>query len=461
MEHADPLVGLSLEAHILTPASGICWSWSGGEGVELAELAYTLPLFCWPPALWLERPTPHAFATTTNSGTRRFGFVIGWVETLSASAGDALALVLLASTPIEWLYFEVLQLAHERIAGATGAAGVGRLPAVADARVAPLLEALLRTLREQRSLCLSLASAGRESALATLCRTLRPTGLLNALLALLSEERVLLVGSDPLVLYRAAEALASALAPLDFCGALVPILPDGLHPEAPTLLNEAVEPYIVGLHTVHHAKLKAELDDDEILTIDLDTATLSGAPVAAKRRAQWLRLPAVVEISRLLLHAVGGGNDALSTISGSLKGVGDSLSGPFGAGGPFGSFGAGARPSENKGENKGDSHKGHRRSASAEDSTAAPSVEDSTAAGGAGGAGGACSQEEDEDEDAVEEKRGACKSAVRALIAKLISLEHSPLKTSSTASDRTSWERMTAMAVLSTALLTLMTSDDL
>jgi hypothetical protein len=57
---------------------------------------------------------------------------------------------------------------------------------------------------------------------------------------------------------------------------------------------------------VHHAKLKAELDDDEILTIDLDTATLSGAPVAAKRRAQWLRLPAVVEISRLLLHDRGG-----------------------------------------------------------------------------------------------------------------------------------------------------------
>jgi hypothetical protein len=70
----------------------------------------------------------------------------------------------------------------------------------------------------------------RENALVTLCRTLRPTGLLNALLALLSEERVLLVGSDPLVLFRAAEALANALAPIDFCGALVPILPDGLHP---------------------------------------------------------------------------------------------------------------------------------------------------------------------------------------------------------------------------------------
>jgi hypothetical protein len=138
-----------------------------------------------------------------------------------------------------------------------------------------------------RSLCLSLASVGRESALATLCRTLRPTGLLNALLALLSE--VLWVGSDPLVLFRAAEALASALAPLDFCGALVPIFPDGVHPEAPTLLNQAVETYIVGLHTVHHAKLKPELDDDEILTFDLDTATLRRAR-AAKRRSLWLRL---------------------------------------------------------------------------------------------------------------------------------------------------------------------------
>ena len=84
----------------------------------------THKIFCWPPALWLERPTPHAFATTTNSGTRRFGFVIGWVETLSASLVTHSALVLLASTPIEWLYFEVLQLAHERIAGATGAAGI-------------------------------------------------------------------------------------------------------------------------------------------------------------------------------------------------------------------------------------------------------------------------------------------------------------------------------------------------
>ena len=51
----------------------------------------------------------------------------------------------------------------------------------------------------------------------------------------------------------------------------------------------AVETYIVGLHTVHLAKLKPELDDDEILTFDLDTATLRRAR-AAKRRSQWLRL---------------------------------------------------------------------------------------------------------------------------------------------------------------------------
>jgi hypothetical protein len=84
---------------------------------------------------------------------------------------------------------------------------------------------------------------------------------------------------------------------------------------------------------------------------------------------------------------VGGGNDTLSTISGSLKGVGDSLSAPFVAGGPFGSFGAGARPSANQGENKVDSHKGHRRSASAADSTAAHSVGTRLPLGGLGGLG--------------------------------------------------------------------------
>ena len=49
--HADPFLGLSLEAHILTPASGICWSWSGGEGVELAELAYTQVILLAPGAV--------------------------------------------------------------------------------------------------------------------------------------------------------------------------------------------------------------------------------------------------------------------------------------------------------------------------------------------------------------------------------------------------------------------------
>ena len=89
-------------------------------------------------------------------------------------------------------------------------------------------------------------------ALAALHSTLRPTGLLSTLLAVLLEERILLVGSDPLVVFRAVEALASAIDPLEFCGALVPLLPEGLHPSVVTLLNDAVEPYIVGLHVSHY-----------------------------------------------------------------------------------------------------------------------------------------------------------------------------------------------------------------
>ena len=33
------------------PASGFCWSWSGGEGVELAELAYTQVILLAPGAV--------------------------------------------------------------------------------------------------------------------------------------------------------------------------------------------------------------------------------------------------------------------------------------------------------------------------------------------------------------------------------------------------------------------------
>jgi hypothetical protein len=179
-------------------------------------------------------------------------------------------------------------------------------------------------------------------------RCAAPTGLLNALLALLSE-----VGCGS-ARTRSRSSARPRRSPArsrlsTFVALSCPSFQMGFTPRR----RLAVETYIVGLHTVHLAKLKPELDDDEILTFDLDTATLRRARAAKRLSAVPSGSDCVVEISRLLLHAVGGGNDALSTISGSLKGVGDSLSAPFGARGPFGLFGAGARPSANKGENNG------------------------------------------------------------------------------------------------------------
>ena len=395
----------SLEAHILTPSSGICWSWSGGEGVELAELAFQLPLFCWPPELWIERPTPHAFATTTSSGARRFGFVIGWIESRTVRDGEPHVLVLLASSANEWLYFETLLLAHEQIAGATGFTSLAN---AADARVAPLLEALFHTMQEQRAVCMSVAEACRESSLESLCRTLRPAGVLNVVLALLAEERIILVASDPLLLFRAAESLAGALAPLEFCGALVPVLPDGLHPATPTLLNEAVEPYVVGLHTTHYAKLKSELDHQEILTVDLDAGTLSGAPTSTAKRRQWLKLPMFIEAARLLNQAVGG------SASSSFAAVG--LSNSFDS--KNASFNAGTRSRFTSSHKEGDV-KGHRRSASYDGDTKSHrrtgSQDSNVSAGG-------CSSDE-EDRRALEltnyDELGACRGAVRYLIEKV------------------------------------------
>ena len=243
---------MDLSCHLLG-AQGVRWSWANDAAAAHGDsVVGSLPVFCWPPQLWVDRPTAHAFATTGSMGERRFGFVISWVSTLSTTSGhEASVLVILSSLPLEWLFFEVCLCAHERLVRAA-ACSKGEVGDLADSCVAPLLRALHGTLTEQPALCHALIGEGRERALAALHSTLRPTGLLSTLLAVLLEERILLVGSDPLVVFRAVEALASAIDPLEFCGALVPLLPEGLHPSVVTLLNDAVEPYIVGLHVSHY-----------------------------------------------------------------------------------------------------------------------------------------------------------------------------------------------------------------
>lgn len=237
-----------LEAHLLVP-EGPLWSWSP-DGTPFDIAAPTVSLFCWPPELWLERPTVHAFEF---KGEAHFGFVLGWVS----PPAEARALLLLCTAPYDEAFiFELLMLAHERIA-ATPDSRQTRLADEAAEHLTPLLVAASALWRQQHALSLAVApqvahpptsrtkwqALQHEASLVALCRSLRPSGLLAAHLSVLLEQRVLVVGRDPLAVFHAVVALADSLAPLEFCGALIPLLPEGLHPCVPTLLNESVEPY--------------------------------------------------------------------------------------------------------------------------------------------------------------------------------------------------------------------------
>jgi len=142
---------------------------------------------------------------------------------------------------------------------------------------------------------------------------------------------VLLHCSDLAVLYRAVEALRLLMLPLAYCGALVPYLPQGLHPDVHTLLTDSVEPFIVGMHTSHFSGLQASLNP-HILVVDLDLGALAtGSGVGSGSSGSghghgngngaadpshgvhshdisgWLRLPLLVETQRQMLQAVGAG----------------------------------------------------------------------------------------------------------------------------------------------------------
>jgi len=148
---------------------------------------------------------------------------------------------------------------------------------------------------------------------------------------------VLLHCSDLAVLYRAVEALRLLMLPLAYAGALVPYLPQGLHPDVHTLLTDSVEPFIVGMHTSHFSALQASLKPN-ILVVDLDLGALAtgsgvGSGVGSGSGSSgtgtgngngldepshahavhshdisaWLRLPLLIETQRQMLQAVGAG----------------------------------------------------------------------------------------------------------------------------------------------------------
>lgn len=78
--------------------------------------------------------------------------------------------------------------------------------------------------------------------------------LMTAFIAILADRPLLLHGEQALLL-PAVELLVSLLHPLAPCGLLIPLLPEGLHPEPETLINDAPDPYVLGITTAFYSTL--------------------------------------------------------------------------------------------------------------------------------------------------------------------------------------------------------------
>ena len=460
-----------LSAHLLGPL-GVSWSWPPAAA-GLVEP--TLASFCWPPNLFVDRPVGHAFQL---SDPRRVGMVLAWV----AGPAEANALVVLVGAPYadETVLFETLLLAHERLQEAVATAtsspiAAASASALADAHVAPLLSSLAGLLATHAPPTEAIARS-RETCVQALCRSLRPAGLLSALLSVLLEEHILLVSQEPMLLFRASLALSDAIAPLDFCGALVPFLPEGLHPDLDTLLNGAVEPYIVGMHAALHAKVAHELSET-ILTVDLDAATVSGGhgglqadglgggggggggntpAAAAKRRQQWLRTSVLADASKQLLHLLAAGSGGGAALGGDEHaehsdggGGGERTAASKSASGVVSSgmwdlprgYWKGLRSSNVASHGLSGLSSPSSKHPPAVDHSVAVSERDGSCSGGTAVAAAAA---------ATTSSFGAVLSS---LSQRLASVDSSPLRASSAPAERLCWEQMVAMSRLSSAVL--------
>ena len=200
-----------------------------------SEADPTLPLFAFPPQLHLDRPSTHLFATTDAAGARRHGHALAW---LHDGQPHALVLLTMHHAYDDELLYEALCLCHDALVD--GRRHAAALAAAAETALPPILDALRALLVSHSPPPPAHLRRSSDFAAHGLCRSLKPPGLLQAYLSVLLEERILLVSREPLLLARACHCLVSCLHPLEFCGACVPYLPEGLHPHLETLLNEAV-----------------------------------------------------------------------------------------------------------------------------------------------------------------------------------------------------------------------------
>jgi len=90
--------------------------------------------------------------------------------------------------------------------------------------------------------------------LAPLCRALRweASQVAYLLMAVLTDQKVLLHSREPLLAFHAASALRYLMAPLEYSGVFIPLLPPPLMPpnDAATLLFDCSTPYLIGCETL-------------------------------------------------------------------------------------------------------------------------------------------------------------------------------------------------------------------
>lgn len=93
-------------------------------------------------------------------------------------------------------------------------------------------------------------------------------------LCLLTDQRVLLHSARRELLYPAAVALKSLIAPMQVAGVYIPYLPSVLlsAAETETLLNDTMQPYLIGCETALWASLPYQ--SSEIVIVDLDLGTV-------------------------------------------------------------------------------------------------------------------------------------------------------------------------------------------
>lgn len=149
--------------------------------------------------------------------------------------------------------------------------------------------------------------------LSTVCSALSwdPVTLAGLLLLALTNGKVVIhsndVGLPPVVV----DSVLALLHPLEYPGVVIPFLPDALHPDPGTLINDNVAPFFIGCSAALASRVSPVAEDTAVVDLDAGTVrwpqdgiveALLGCPSAARL------------VTSLRQHAVAGGRASASGV---------------------------------------------------------------------------------------------------------------------------------------------------